>query len=180
MEKTIIVHSIQDIDILKEKILLNTIVSTERLKRLVYEVQGIQVLKELKFKKMGYDPLFDEDINFIEFLNQSLTYLVCLCAAKWLSQAHEKKSFKIHMGTQTGYDIESIDGTVICECFAATSVKSNKKLEKDILRVYGDSNALYKYVIFYTAENDDLYINRMRNKYNLVSINRIEFEQLVN
>jgi gas vesicle protein len=58
------------------------------------------------------------------------------------------------------------------------SAKSNNKLEKDIQRVYENTDATARYVIFYSHENNESFIERMREKYQTVSLFRIESNQL--
>lgn len=72
---------------------------------------GIQLLEEMKFEKIGYDPLNTErELNLIEQINQSFTYLASFKAAEILFQRHEGISeLLLNLGTMSGPDIESSD-----------------------------------------------------------------------
>lgn len=111
---------------------------------------GIQLLQEMKFEKIGYDPLNTErGLNLIEQINQSFTYLASFKAAKILFQRHEGISkLSLNLGTMPGPDIESPEaGGIAAETFAATRPGSNNKLNKDITKV-ALTDANHKYVFF--------------------------------
>ena len=74
------------------------------------------------------------------------------------------------MGNVSGYDIESRDGEVVAECFAATSYQSNRKLAKDLKRLSENNNAAYKYEFFYDMEFTDKSKGYYENKYPDVKI----------
>lgn len=67
------------------------------------------------------EPLSGKAENLIEVINQSMTYLVSIMAVEHLYDVHKEQIFKINWVNVAGYDIESADGTIICECFASTS-----------------------------------------------------------
>ena len=137
-------------------------------------------LKKLRFEKIAADPIFDERMNFVEYLNQMFTYLVCLYAGKEILHRYSPDAVVINFGVQPGYDVASLDGWIICECFAATSVRSNDKLKKDVLRVHKNKNCREKLVYFYSnsADTEQTYIQRMEEQYPDISINSISFEDL--
>ena len=109
----------------------------------------IGFLERIKFDQIGFDPLdASRDLNLIEQVNQTFTYLASLRAAKVLFANHEGiESLKLNLGTSAGSDLESSDGEIVAEVFAATRPSSNDKLSKDIKRVKAVS-ARYKYVFF--------------------------------
>ena len=109
----------------------------------------IGFLERIKFDQIGFDPLdASRDLNLIEQVNQTFTYLASLMAAKVLFAEHEGiESLKLNLGTSAGSDLESSDGEIVAEVFAATRPSSNDKLNKDIKRVKAVS-ARYKYVFF--------------------------------
>lgn len=87
----------------------------------------------------------------------------------------------INFGTAPGHDVSSYSGTVICECFAATSVKSNEKLKKDILRLHGNPTAKER-LVFYYSHNADAkrsYIEKLANQYKDVALWSIPFDALI-
>ena len=75
-----------------------------------------------------------------------------------------------------GYDIESQDGTIIAECFAATSYKSNGKLTADLKRLNENKTALVKYEFFYDKEFKDEQKPFYNEKYPTVTI--IKFSKI--
>ena len=87
----------------------------------------------------------------------------------------------INFGTAPGHDVSSYSGTVICECFAATSVKSNEKLKKDILRLHGNPTAKERLVFYYShnADAERSYIEKLANQYKDVALWSIPFDALM-
>jgi hypothetical protein len=66
-----------------------------------------------------------------------------------LDRHPEHAPFVLNLGTRSGHDIESEDGCVICEVFAAVRPSNNDKLVKDSKRVH-DAEAGHKYVFFFS------------------------------
>lgn len=83
---------------------------------------------------------------------------------------HPSHKFYVNFGTQPGYDVESEDGSIICECFASTTPDSNRKLEKDNKRVYEDEMVSKKYVIYYAENQKSIHEENIRKKYKDVEI----------
>ena len=111
---------------------------------------GLQLLEEIKYEKIGYDPLNSErELNLIEQVNQTFTYLASFKAVEILFQQHpEVSQFVLNLGTTAGTDIESIDSVgIAAEVFAATRPSSNNKLNKDFEKVKA-TNKAHKYVFF--------------------------------
>jgi len=89
---------------------------------------GIQLLEAIKYERIGYDPLDTErELNLVEQINQSFTYLASFRAAEILFQRHRGISeLSLNLGTMTGSDIGSSGaGGIAAEVFAATRPKSN-------------------------------------------------------
>jgi hypothetical protein len=150
MQKSLVVSTLKKIRALRKTILRTADRSAKVVLGLAQSKKGIQVLHAMKFDQIGCDPL-DEKCpwNFIEQLNQTFTYLVTLQGAAHLMRRHpEAAPFTLNLGTSSGPDICSADGTIAAEAFAATSPKSNDKLNKDILRLR-KTNARFKFVFFY-------------------------------
>ena len=141
----------------------------------------ISALSRLKFEKITTDGIFGEHLDFVEFLNQTLTYLVCLYAGNVLLKRNPMEEVIINFGTAPGHDVSSYSGTVICECFAATSVKSNEKLKKDILRLHGNPTAKERLVFYYShnADAERSYIEKLANQYKDVALWSIPFDALI-
>jgi hypothetical protein len=132
--------------------------------------KGLDLLRTLRFGQSGFDPLFEEPTNFIEQTNQSFTYLVCLEAVEFLLQQYPGKTFYVNFGTESGHDVESMDGEVICECFSATAPDSNKKLAKDTDKVNNNVKAKYKYVMYYASNPKPKHVDNIRKKYSDINI----------
>jgi hypothetical protein len=151
----------------REKIVITT---NEKMKDIVQMSEGIDFLKQIKFEQCGFDPLFEEPTNFIEQVNQTFTYLVCLSAVDILLSRHCSHKFNVNFGTQAGFDIVSEDESIICECFAATTPDSNRKLEKDVKKVYENKFASIKYVIYYASIPKAVHLENIRKKYQGIEI----------
>lgn len=169
-----------ELSALRRKILTQMEEGSGRMAELFSTDSALPALKKLRFEKTAADPLFDERMNFSEYLNQAFTYLVCLYADGEILRRFSLGAVVINFGVQPGYDVASPDGGIICECFAATSVKSNEKLKKDILRVHQNKEARKKLVYFYSdsAEAEQAYIQSLGKQFSDVSINSVSFEQL--
>ena len=167
MNKRILFHDKDQIQLLKKKIINS---SNDSVKALLNSCQGIDFIKQVKFSQCGFDPLFDEPLNFIEQVNQTCTYLVCLSALDILFDYYPSHNFYINFGTQSGYDIVSENEEIICECFAATSPDSNGKLEKDTKKVFNDSKSIKKYVIYYASSPKPVHEENIKRKYPTVQI----------
>jgi len=167
MNKKILVENKEHVNSMREKIIKTT---NAKLKELWQDSEGIDFLKKVKFEQCGYDPLFEHGTNFIEQTNQTFTYLVCLAAVELLQSKYPTHIFTVNFGTEAGYDVVSEDGSIICECFAATAPDSNRKLELDTYKVYNNKTAAVKYVIYYVANSKEKYVENIKRKYNGVEL----------
>jgi hypothetical protein len=167
LNKHIVFECKEQVDSLREKIVNTT---NMKLKELWQTGEGIVFLKKVKFEQCGYDPLFEHVTNFIEQTNQTFTYLVCLAAVEILLSKHPSHRFRVNFGTESGYDVVSEDESIICECFAATTPDSNKKLELDTRKVYTNQTAALRYVIYYVANPKEKHVENIKRKYNGVEI----------
>lgn len=110
---------------------------------------AIKVLWHMKVATVGCDPLDAESpLNLIEQLNQTFTYIASARAVKELLAEHPSDApFKLNLGTTAGSDIESQEGRIAAEVFAAVNTSNNRKLAKDIEKVSA-TDAPIKYVFF--------------------------------
>lgn len=106
--------------------------SLQNLKMFFESGDSFDVFDACKYDKIVFDPLTGQNENLIEMLNQHQTYLVTLKAVEYLLNKYPSKSFVARFGNVAGHDVESTDGEVVAECFAAVSFKNNKKLDKDL------------------------------------------------
>ncbi len=171
MRKKILFDDIKQVKVYREKIVNATI---KHMDELLQSGKSIDFLRKIKFEQCGYDPLFDHQTNFIEQVNQTFTYLVCIAAVEYLMIKYPTQRFNVNFGTEAGHDVESENGNIICECFAATNPKSNQKLKLDVQKVSESELALKKYIIFF-AENKELtYVDNLRKKHQDIEIISID------
>lgn len=165
--KKVLFSNVEQVKLYRDKIVS---ITEKHMSDLLTNGSGMEFLRKIKFTQSGYDPLFQHETNFIEQVNQTFTYLVCLEAVEYLLKEHPTKRFNVCFGTEAGHDVESEDGSVICECFAATAPDSNGKLEKDCIKVHSNKVAEHKYVIFYASTNKQVHVENLRKKYCDVAI----------
>lgn len=170
MKKQISFDSKDQVALYRQKIINNIDKVNKMVQDLFETTRGIEFIKHIKFEKSSYDTLFEEPTNFIEQINQTSTYLVCLAAVDHLISIYPQHRFLVNFGTTSGYDVVSDDGSIICECFAVTSPDSNGKLKKDAATVYSNDNATNKYVIFYASTPKQTHVENIRKNYPGVDI----------
>jgi hypothetical protein len=144
MNRPLRVSTRQDIDRLETIVVAAADKTAEKISKL--RGPGICRLAQMKFEQVGFSP--DDEtrpLNLIEQVNQTFSSLVTLEALKFLRRQHPKKAFIVHLGTAGGSDIESEDGAIAAEVFAAVDLRNNGKMKKDIEKV-GRTKARYKYV----------------------------------
>ena len=107
------------------------------------------LFSKMKFGGIGFDPLDSKrELNIVEQINQSFTYLASFYALEILfTEYQELAPFRLNLGTAPGSDIESECGELAAEVFAAVAPTSNQKLKKDINNVL-ETNAKLKFVFF--------------------------------
>ena len=159
--------------------LIHTVkVNIEKSKDAVEEVirkkNSLDALKTLKFDKCAYDPLDGEPKNFIEVINQAYSDLVVLYAVDKLLEKYPDKQFELHMGVLNGPDIESVDGTVIAECFATVTAFNNRKIQKDCEKLKGYDSTVDRYIFFYSREDTEEKIESYAQKNREITFIRIK------
>lgn len=148
MAKRALVSSDADVKSLESKVLVSATVTVANLRKLLKEKDAISVLYDLKFRRVGRDPLDSRrPLNLIKQLNQTFTYLVTLGGARIVLKKHGRP-LELSLGTSPGYDIASADGTIAAEAFAATRPDSNDKLRKDRSKVE-KAAAQHQYVFYH-------------------------------
>ena len=165
MTKQIVVHNMDELNNYKNVILDNLNSSTNMLQQVLNNNDALDVFKIFKFEKMAAEPLSGNPENLIEVINQAHTYLISIMAVEFLYKLHPSQAFIINWGNIPGYDIESVDGTIIAECFAATSYKSNGKLAADLKRLAGNTEAEHKYEFFYDKDFTENHKEYYKEKY---------------
>lgn len=165
MDKQITFTSLKQVEVYREKIIRNIDKTNSSLKELSESSKGLEFLRKIKFEKSSFDTLFNDPVNYIEQINQTCTYLVCLAAVRIMLIEFPQHSFIVNFGVAPGHDVVSEDGTIICECFAVTAPDRNEKLKKDVKKMYNNITSKYKYVIFYASTSKHGYVQNIRSKY---------------
>ncbi len=88
---------------------------------------SLAVFSKIKFGGVGCDPLNTErQLNLMEQVNQSFTYLASFSAAAMLFDHHpDMAPFTLNLGTVLGSDIESLSGKLAAEVFASVTPSNN-------------------------------------------------------
>lgn len=171
ISKKVLFSYVEQVKLYRDKIVS---ITEKHMDDLLKSGPGMEFLRKIKFTQSGYDPLFQHETNFIEQVNQTFTYLVCLDAVEYLLKEHKGNRFNVCFGTEAGHDVEAEDGSIICECFAATTPDSNGKLEKDCIKVHSNQVAENKYVIFYVSTNKLVHVENIGKKYSDVTIRALD------
>ena len=142
------VYSLESIRKLRNKVRRQADRARQELTRL--DAGGMESLFAIKFDNLGYQPVQESCLDFIEQLNQTFTVMVSLAAAEKLLECFPHcGGLRLNLGTASGRDIEGICPDVVeAEVFAAKGPRRNSKLKKDIDRLRG-SNAAHQYVFFF-------------------------------
>ena len=144
--------------------------------KIISSGSAMNTIASFKYDKIAREPLSGEPENLIEVVNQSQTYLISLMAVEYLIKKHPGVSFTVNWGNIPGYDIESGDQSIIAECFAATSYRSNQKLVKDLKRLKDNKTAEYKYEFFYDKEFEES--NRAYYEENYPEVEIVKFYEI--
>ena len=117
----------------------------------MYGPDPLDILHTLKFDARGYHPLQGHQLNLVEQLNQTFTVLASLAAAKRLLKCIPGSGgLCLHLATEQGRDIHSIrQGVVEAEVYASVNPRNNNKLN-DELDSLAESQAIHRYVFFYS------------------------------
>ena len=124
-----------------------TLKNISKITKSKYPLEAFQMLK---FYQVGHDPLDpSKKLNLIEQLNQTFTYQASFLAARYIYKHHKfKGSIILNLGTESGTDLKTEDGTIVAEVFATTHIRNNDKLNKDIKRIKRVRGAKHRYVFF--------------------------------
>ena len=149
----ILIESLADV----EQHMLTVSESSEKTKSWLnrHTGNGIELIRALKFKPVGCHPIGGYNLNAIEQINQTFTYLVALAAAKQLLKWHpDVGGFWLAPGAHMALplDIMSVSpGIVGAETFAAVSPSNNGKLARD-LKALSTRNEKHRYVFLSTPK----------------------------
>ena len=163
-----------DIEALRNKITQSIDLTVQKIRSRQESGSAIESMFELRFHKLGYDPIELTPLNFVEQLNQTFSDLVALEGVRYLLRHYPGTTFKLHLGTESGFDIESDDGMIIAECFAVTTVKSNEKLAKDSKKLMKCDTCSKRYIFLYTQFDSEDYLEKRYTAYPGVCCVRVD------
>ena len=150
MPKQVVLTRDSKIDDLKDRVRASAEETQLKVAEIVGDTEPLDFLFRLKFERLGCDPLdASRELNLIEQVNQTFTYLASLSAAEFLFDRHPQvKRLKLNLGTDSGWDVETADdGGIVAEVFAAVRPGNNRKLALDIAKVAA-ADARHRYVLF--------------------------------
>jgi len=152
---TLTVHTLEEIEQFRQHVFIAAWNTTSSLARMLNERGGIEVIHELRFSNIAFNPFRSEEAyNFTEAINQSFTALVSFAGADFILRSHSNTPpLQLNIGPTSGYDIQNADGSIVAECFAAVSPDNNKKFMTDFTRLQ-EANADHKYLFFYSPTAD--------------------------
>lgn len=163
--KQIRIKSINELEKYKVLIKETSEKTVSNIQDLLWKYDSFGILHQFKFSQVGYEPIQGYELNFIEQINQMFSHIVVLKAVEILLKRYPDKEFILNLGTQGGYDVVSLDNSIICECFSTTSPISNNKIKNDTEKLIKNSTADRKYIIFYSAEVNVTTLDNIREKH---------------
>jgi hypothetical protein len=113
----------------------------------------LDMLRQMKFEPVGFNPIEGHALNLVEQINQTWTYAVALAAARQLLTLHpDAGGYRLAPGARASepLDIVSVvEGLVGAETFAVVDPANNRKLELDVAKM-ADCSEVYRhrYVFF--------------------------------
>jgi len=145
-----------DVEGFRESLLASAKQTQIRIAKLAGSEETMEFLFQLKFQAVGCDPLDQSrQLNLIEQLNQTFTYLASFAGADFLFARHPKvQRLSLNLGTSSGFDIQTPESCgIAAEVFAAVTPQNNRKLANDIEKV-SVADAKYRYVLFMSPEHE--------------------------
>lgn len=171
-----LVNSKEQVAELRNAVTTNAETSFLELHERMAQMQAMDFWAAFKFDRIGHDSISGQPQNLIEQINQMYSNLVVLSAVDDLLDNHPGTSFELQLGVSSGYDIQSHDGCIVAECFAVTTVYSNRKLEKDCKKLTS-SNAAEKYIYFYSHLDSAEKLQKQFDKYPDITFRRVTFSK---
>ena len=115
----------------------------------------LDLLRRMKFDPVGYHPIEDRPLNFIEQINQTWTFAVALAAARQLLALHpDVGGFRLAPGAHASIPLDIMsepEGQVGAETFAAVSPRNNGKLAADLAKM-AQRPEHHRYVFFMSPQ----------------------------
>lgn len=115
----------------------------------------LDMLRHIKFDAIGFHPIENRPLNFVEQINQTWTYAVAIAATRQLLHLHPNVGgFGLAPGAHAALelDIMSVEpGRVGAETFAAVTPRNNGKLAADLTKL-ANRPEKYRYVFFMSPQ----------------------------
>jgi hypothetical protein len=148
---SITIHTINEIDPLLDKVRAAATRTANALATLMISgLDGLEVLRQMKFTEMAWHPIDDRQLNLVEQINQTWTCLVSLKALPFLFNRHpEAHGFRLNLSTAAGTDIESLEQNIVAAETFAVHPSNNRKLAKGLqklARTCPDAKARYVFL----------------------------------
>jgi hypothetical protein len=111
----------------------------------------LETLRKMKFEPIGFHPVEDRALNFVEQINQTWTFAVAIAATKQLLNLHpDVGGFRLAPRAHAALDLDIMSvepGQVGAETFAAVTPRNNGKLAADLAKLAGRPKT-HRYVFF--------------------------------
>lgn len=138
-----------DVDRYLARIMDSTRRAQERIAAL--DINSLELFRLMKFGAVGFHPIDEREINLVEQINQTWSYIAALAAARQLLARHEEAGgFLLAPGAHAALDLDIMSekkGLVGAEVFAAVTPKNNGKLKSDLEKL-AKRDEVYRYVFF--------------------------------
>ena len=142
------IETLQEIEDLELKVYRSVELALGAVTQTLSACEPIEAFTRLRFAQVGFHPTEGRPLNLIEQLNQTFTFLASLRAVRWLAEKHKNAlPLRLSLGALAGFDIESENGDLVAETFAAVDPRNNDKLTKDIQKLASQSHQ-HRYVFY--------------------------------
>lgn len=147
MLKSFTVSNVKELEQLEQKLYESMDKTLSQINSEIASNYSQTLFTKMKFGDIGFDHLnSNRELNVIEQINQSFTYLALFYALEVLfTEYPELAPFRLNLGTAPGSDIESECSGLAAEVFASVTPTNNQK--KDINKVLA-TDAKLKFVFF--------------------------------
>lgn len=173
----VIVTSKEQVAKLRDAVISNAEASYAALQERIARIRPMEFWASCKFERIGRDSIDGQPQNLIEQINQMYSNLVVLSGAEDLLDRYPGVSLELQLGASSGYDILSTDGKIAAECFAVTTVSSNRKLDRDCSKLAA-SDAAERYLYFYAHQDSEEKLQKQFEKYPGIVFQRIVFSEI--
>ena len=117
-----------------------------------HDGEPLEMLRLMKFHKVGFHPIEDRPLNVIEQVNQTWTFAVALVATRTLLELHpDVGGFMVAPGAHMSIPLDIMScraGLVGAETFAAVDPRNNAKLAGDLRKLGALAETPHRYVFF--------------------------------